>query len=256
MLFGKKVLGRASREEQYLLDEKTNVAWIGSGASGRSALTGRDVDSHFAVAAPDRVLYGSIQMTNSTILVTDQAGEVVSRPEYEPFGMAASPTGDYPFGFAGRSMTTETISYNRWRHLDLSSGVFLSQDPIGFSGGTNLYAYSANNPISNVDPLGLQAGTTGGGGDDNAACTLKCYVATNVPTAVAATAAGYRAGGWRGAGVGFCVSFLDDWIVPPICYGVCKYVFPLFSGPKTPSYDNSGYDPFRRTAPKWAIPAY
>ena len=34
-------------------------------------------------------------------------------------------------------------------------GRFISQDPIGFAGGLNLYAYCGNDPINFTDPLGL-----------------------------------------------------------------------------------------------------
>ena len=46
-------------------------------------------------------------------------------------------------------------SWARYYHPGLQR--FISEDPIGFAGGgTNLYAYVANNPLSFVDPLGLE----------------------------------------------------------------------------------------------------
>jgi uncharacterized protein RhaS with RHS repeats len=39
--------------------------------------------------------------------------------------------------------------------LKPETGRFISQDPAGFAGGDNLYAYVGGNPISNIDPLGL-----------------------------------------------------------------------------------------------------
>jgi len=38
---------------------------------------------------------------------------------------------------------------------------FVSQDPSGFSGGLNWFAYANGNPVSYLDPFGLNAGTTG-----------------------------------------------------------------------------------------------
>ena len=41
----------------------------------------------------------------------------------------------------------------RW--YDPSTGRFLQRDPIGISGGLNVYAYAQNNPLASVDPDGL-----------------------------------------------------------------------------------------------------
>ncbi|WP_224101122.1 RHS repeat-associated core domain-containing protein [Paraburkholderia caribensis] len=44
--------------------------------------------------------------------------------------------------------------YNRYRYYDPHAGRFISKDPIGLSGGINLYQY-APNPVQWIDPLGL-----------------------------------------------------------------------------------------------------
>src|SRR5690606_29296369 len=48
----------------------------------------------------------------------------------------------------------ESIDYNvnRWHKPEW--GQYLSADPIGLAGGTNLLAYAEANPIVNSDPLG------------------------------------------------------------------------------------------------------
>ncbi len=41
-----------------------------------------------------------------------------------------------------------------WRYYDPSTGRFLQRDPIGFSGGSNVYTYGGNIPTISVDPEG------------------------------------------------------------------------------------------------------
>lgn len=50
--------------------------------------------------------------------------------------------------------TTTDLDY-RARYYDPQIGRFISEDPIGFSGGKNFYAYVRNNVTTTFDPLGL-----------------------------------------------------------------------------------------------------
>ena len=47
------------------------------------------------------------------------------------------------------------LIYMRARYYDRKTGRFISEDPIGFEGGLNLYAYVSGNPVGFVDPSGL-----------------------------------------------------------------------------------------------------
>lgn len=43
---------------------------------------------------------------------------------------------------------------NRW--YDPETGRFITEDPIGLAGGSNLYTFASNNPITGFDPFGLE----------------------------------------------------------------------------------------------------
>ncbi|GKT02451.1 DUF6531 domain-containing protein [Acidovorax sp. SUPP3434] len=62
---------------------------------------------------------------------------------------------EQPFRFQGQQFDEETgLHYNRFRYYDPAVGRFTSQDPIGLSGGTNLFQYAPNALIW-LDPWGL-----------------------------------------------------------------------------------------------------
>ena len=60
-----------------------------------------------------------------------------------------------PIRFQGQWHDEESgLYYNRHRYYDPQPGRYISQDPIGLRGGTNLYGY-VTNPTGMVDPRGL-----------------------------------------------------------------------------------------------------
>ena len=47
------------------------------------------------------------------------------------------------------------LYYYRVRYYSPVTGRFISEDPIGFGGGINVYAYVGSSPIDFIDPFGL-----------------------------------------------------------------------------------------------------
>ncbi|KWE69552.1 type IV secretion protein Rhs [Burkholderia ubonensis] len=78
---------------------------------------------------------------------------------YAPWGAldwsASTPGIAQPLRFLGQYEDRETnLVYNRHRYYDPDAAQYVSIDPIGLSGGDNLYRYGKN-PLGWVDPLGL-----------------------------------------------------------------------------------------------------
>ncbi|MFC4632172.1 RHS repeat-associated core domain-containing protein [Promicromonospora alba] len=54
----------------------------------------------------------------------------------------------------GRQDDGTGLTYHRSRYYQPATGRFISEDPIGFAGGSNLYTYGANAPTTYTDPTG------------------------------------------------------------------------------------------------------
>jgi len=97
---------------------------------------------------------------NSVRAVIDGVGTSVNSYGYFAYGEALHVQGleENRFRFTGRDWDEHlNVYFERNRYYSPETGRWLSQDPIGFLGGSNMYVYIGNNPTSYTDPLGLCA---------------------------------------------------------------------------------------------------
>jgi RHS repeat-associated protein len=95
----------------------------------------------------------------STAALTDGAGVIAQTYGYTAYGeLTASVSDPNPFQFTGRENDGTGLMYYRARYYAPQWGRFLSEDPIGFEGGINQYAYCGNNPVNSTDASGKQEG--------------------------------------------------------------------------------------------------
>lgn len=85
-------------------------------------------------------------------------GNTVWSGKYDAFGMVYESVTEVenPLRFPGQYFDQETqLHYNWNRYYDPAIGRYISNDPIGLNGGSNVYAYVAGNPLLYVDYNGL-----------------------------------------------------------------------------------------------------
>jgi RHS repeat-associated protein len=102
----------------------------------------------------------------STLGLMDASGSVQSEYSYDGFGgtISTGQTSSNSSQYTGRENDNTRLYYYRSRYYSPTLQRFISEDPIGFKGGINFYAYVRNNPINYKDPLGQDLwGLTAGG---------------------------------------------------------------------------------------------
>ena len=101
---------------------------------------------------------------NAPRAIVNAAGVTVWRWDSEPFGKDypnEDPDGNgvkviYNLRFPGQYYDSETgLHYNYFRDYSPNLGRYIQSDPIGLAGGLNTYGYVGGNPVSGVDPRGL-----------------------------------------------------------------------------------------------------
>ncbi|MFZ5891773.1 MAG: RHS repeat-associated core domain-containing protein [Myxococcota bacterium] len=121
-----------------------------------------DYDSVDAPAKSGRAYTVFSDQVGMPLHIEDTAGNVVWFAEHiDPYGavtVRADSTIEYNLRWPGHYYDPDTgLHYNRYRYYDPHLGRYLQSDPIGYSGGNNLYAYPSN-PLVAVDVLGLSQG--------------------------------------------------------------------------------------------------
>ena len=126
------------------------------------AETTKSGEVHYEVESGGATRTYHYDCRGSTIAITDDSGNVTDRVEYSAYGITTYRAGntDTPFlfnGYYGVMTDPNGLLYMRARYYNPWICRFINPDPSGFSGGLNWYAYANGNPVSLVDPFGLDA---------------------------------------------------------------------------------------------------
>ncbi len=102
--------------------------------------------------------YQHTDALGSPVAITNEAGAVIERTNFDPYGGAVGKVVD-GIGYTGHVMDPLTgLTYMQQRYYDQGVGRFLSVDPIAANPndgqGFNVYQYAANNPYRFMDPDG------------------------------------------------------------------------------------------------------
>ncbi|MEO6936485.1 MAG: RHS repeat-associated core domain-containing protein, partial [Collimonas sp.] len=137
------------RETLQIMDDKQPIALIETRTEGSDP-------------APQQLIrYQYANHLGSVCLELDRQARILSYEEYTPYGSTAYQAvhgkSDAPkrYRYSGKERDEESgLYYHGARYYAPWLGLWTSADPIGISGGINLYAFSANNPIVFSDATG------------------------------------------------------------------------------------------------------
>ena len=141
----------------------SSVAQAYDGAGNLLASYTYGLEGLTAVAdSAGNISYFSADLGRNITGVSGPNGNLTNSYFYLPYGETIQTSGasNNPFQFAGADgVITEAggVDLMGARFYAPSLGRFITRDPSGISGGTNLYAYVGNDPVSLIDPTGLQS---------------------------------------------------------------------------------------------------
>ena len=117
------------------------------------------------VHAAEKTTYFHFDALGSPVAASDQAGNVVWKEEYRPYGARikqAPAASNNTRWYTGHPQDYDTgLTYMGARYYDPVVGRFMATDPKGFTADNlhsfNRYAYANNNPYKFIDPDGEAA---------------------------------------------------------------------------------------------------
>ncbi|WP_187280382.1 RHS repeat-associated core domain-containing protein [Streptomyces sp. IB2014 016-6] len=161
-LFGYDPLGvRSSKKlgdatQKYLTDGSNPlVEQDGSGAAKATVATS-GLDQYLTRTENGKTQVYLTDALGTVVGLANADGTVATSYTYDPYGQptASGAASTNPYTFTGRESDGTGLLHYRNRYYDPESGRFISQDPIGYAGGTNLYQYALSSPTTYTDPTG------------------------------------------------------------------------------------------------------
>lgn len=148
--------GGGNTSSTYLYDGLNAVKQASTLGGTANMLTGLSLDELYTRTDSNGTVSFLTDDLGSTLGLVGSGQSIGTSYTYEPFGNTTI-SGNFSANsnqYVGRE-NDGTLYYMRGRYYSATMQRFISQDPIRFLGGVNLYSYVYNDPIDFSDPSGL-----------------------------------------------------------------------------------------------------
>lgn len=145
-----------STATKFLYDGLNRVQELNGSTVTANLLTGLNVDEVLTRTDSTGARNFLSDALGSTLALTDSTGAVQTQYTFEPFGntTGSGQANANPIEYTGRENEGNGLYYYRARYYNPTIGRFISEDPMGFRGGINVYAYVGNNLLAGSTPSG------------------------------------------------------------------------------------------------------